>query len=49
MTKAEIIQTALNRIGTTNINLLDGMTLFIDDICYNIYVNDGKVEIDIID
>ena len=49
MTKAEIIQTALNRIGTTNINLLDGMSLFIDDICYNIYVSDGKVEIDIID
>lgn len=32
MTKARIIQTALNRIGTTNINFLDGMTLFVDRI-----------------
>ena len=49
MNKDKIIQEALKRIGTTNINLLDGMTLVIDDIWYNIYVKNGNVTIDIIE
>lgn len=49
MEKDKIIQEALKRIGTTNINLLDGMTLVIDDIWHNVYVNKGNVTIDIID
>ena len=48
MTKQGIIQEALKRIGTTNINLLDGMTLVIDDIWYNIYINNNIITIDII-
>lgn len=48
MSKNDIIKRATKSIGATNINQLDGMTIFIDDICYNIYVNDGKVDIDII-
>jgi len=49
MNKDKIIQEALKRIGTTNINLLDGMTLVIDDIWHNIYVKNGNVTIDIIE
>ena len=49
MNKDKIIQEALKRIGTTNINLLDGMTLVINDIWYNIYVKNGNVTIDIIE
>lgn len=48
MNNQTIINIALKKIGTTNINLLDGMTLFIDDVCYNIYVDNGIVDIDII-
>ena len=48
MSKKEIIQEALKRIGTANINLLDGMTLVINDVWYNIYVNNGNISIDII-
>lgn len=49
LNKDKIIQEALKRIGTTNINLLDGMTLVIDNIWYNIYVKNENVTIDIID
>ena len=49
MNKDKIIEEALKRIGAANINLLDGMTLVIDNICYNIYVKNGNVTIDIID
>ena len=46
--KNNIINEALKRIGTNNINLLDRMTMVKKDIWYNIYVNDGIVSIDII-
>lgn len=49
MNKDKIIQEALKRIGSTNVNLLDGMTLVIDGIWYNIYVNKGNVTIGIIE
>ena len=42
----EIIKYAMNRIGTNDINILDGMTLCYNDKYYNIYVNNGIVEID---
>ena len=48
MNENDIIKYAMKSIGATNICQLDGMTIFINDICYNIYVNDGKVDIDII-
>lgn len=49
MNKDKIIQEALKRIGSTNVNLLDGMTLVMGDIWYNIYVKNGNVTIDIIE
>ena len=48
MLKQDIINIALKRIGTTNINLLDGMTIIINEVWYNIYVDSGNVIIDII-
>lgn len=43
--KAEIIKKAMRSIGTKRVSALDGMTIFIDDICYNIYVNGNEVEV----
>lgn len=42
----DIIEYAMNRIGTNDINILDGMTLYYNDKYYNIYVNNGIVDID---
>ena len=49
MNEDKIIQEALKRIGSTNVNLLDGMTLVRVEIWYNIYVKNGDVTIDIIE
>lgn len=46
--KNNIINEALKRIGTSNINILDGFTMIKDNIWYNIYVNGGNIDIDII-
>ena len=48
MNKNAIINYALQKIGSENINLLDGMTLVINNIFYNIYVDNGNITIDII-
>ena len=48
MDKNTIINYALQKIGSNNVNLLDGMTLVINNIFYNIYVNNGNITIDII-
>lgn len=42
----DIIYYAMSRIGANDVNLLDGMTLCYNDKYYNIYVNNGIVEID---
>lgn len=44
--KEEIINEAMRRIGTKIVSVLDGMTLSIDDICYNIYVDGGEIEVE---
>ena len=41
----KIIKIAMKRIGTKRISTLDGLTICIDDVFYNIYVNDNEVEI----
>lgn len=42
----DIIEYAMSRIGTNDINILDGMTLCYNDRYYNIYVDNGTIEID---
>lgn len=42
----DIIYYAMSRIGTNDVNLLDGMTLCYNDKYYNIYVNNGIIEIE---
>lgn len=42
----DIIEYAMNRIGTNDINLLDGMTLCYNDKYYNIYVDNDIIVID---
>lgn len=44
--KDYIIEYAMNRIGTNDISILDGMTLCYNDRYYNIYVDNGVIEID---
>lgn len=43
--QAKIIKEAMRRIGTKRVLTLDGMTICIDEIFYNIYVNGNEVEI----
>lgn len=42
----DIIEYAMNKIGTNDISILDGMTLCYNDRYYNIYVDNGVIEID---
>lgn len=44
--KAKIIKEAMRRIGTKIISTLDGMTICIDEVFYNIYVNENEVEVE---
>ena len=46
MDKEFLTELALIKIGTTNVNLLDGLTFIIDKKWYNFYVKNGNVEIE---
>lgn len=44
--KAEIIKIAMQKIGTKRVSTLDGLTICINDIFYNIYVNGNEVTVE---
>lgn len=46
MDNNKIIEIAMHRIGTKDIRHLDGLTLCIDDVFYNIYVNNNIIEVE---
>lgn len=44
--ESKIIKTAMRRVGTKRLSILDGMTLEVDGVFYNIYVNGNEVTIE---